>query len=165
MTAFTGTIPDFSTLEELTSSDMQALSDALSSLTEPMSSYTCAVTASTTAPAGLTVSAKYRQTGKRVEFQIEVTFGSGSAGSGSYSFSLPVASAGTTGQVMGPVTVLDASTPGVYITGLTAWQNTSTTIAVSGSAGTRLGNASTGIAAITWATGDTWKIKGWYDAS
>lgn len=168
MPAFTGSLNSIVSGIKINGTDLANWHDILNALTNSWTAFTPSWVASVTNPVlnnGL-IQAFYFQDGKLVHFRITITFGSTTtAGSGNYTFGLPVASIEEIGVPVGDCVVQDASVTTNRIAGLCAWLNTTTTIAVTGSTAARMTNASTGIAAITWAAGDQIQIKGTYEAA
>jgi len=97
LTTWTGTLPTFLAGEEMPATKPDIHGDVLAALTDPWSSYTPALTGSTTDPTlgtGGSITGAYIQTGKLVIGRFQITFGTSgvNGGSGTYSVSLPVAS-------------------------------------------------------------------------
>lgn len=107
-----------------------------------------------------TITGRYYKVGKLVYFTIAFVFGSTSvAGNGVYTFTLPVTSIGGS-QPVGTASIIDADA--ARYTGV-AIMLTSTTVFVLNSDATTGGVS--GTVPMTWATGDTVTIAGFYEAA
>jgi hypothetical protein len=106
-----------------------------------------------------TLTGRYDKVGKKVTFSISFVFGSTSnAGVGNFfTFSLPSTAVSTAFGVFN-ARLLDSGTQ--WYTGLAGYLASTTTVAVlnNGATGSGIGAGSP----ITWATGDTLTIEGWY---
>lgn len=110
-----------------------------------------------------TLTGNYTKVQKMVFIRVVFTFGSTStAGSGSLSFTLPTTAAGTNHALTH--TTLDASPAGRYNG---AAVTTTTTVLPYYTPSAAGGADRTGVAGvpITWASGDTVTISGWYEAA
>jgi hypothetical protein len=169
MTNFTGTVPDFTADEELTSTDMQTISDLLTALTDAWTSYTPTWSTTGTAPAlgNGTLVGKYKQIGKTVKVYIALTAGSSTTfGSNTFTFALPVAAANT--RLTGVAQCFDSSAAGNRCAGALDLV-TSTTVDIyaygNNSPGSPVGgNVASGVP-FTWASGDRLVIELEYEAA
>ncbi len=110
-----------------------------------------------------TITARYRQDGKRVNFRITITVGSlTTLGSGVYVFALPVATGDPANITYGSAMVFDSSA-GVNLSRLARFPflGTSTTVTLVDINGTRMSDVSAPVLAV----GDIISITGTYEAA
>jgi len=108
-----------------------------------------------------TLTGKYVQVGKTVHFAIEINMGSTTTyGTGSWNIGLPVTASGTSVRMAFPAIILDNS-PAARTLGAGTINTTSDMVVIA--------EGNTGILAstapITWASGDTLRISGTYEAA
>lgn len=159
---WTGTIPSFPAGGKERGADAQTMADVLTALTAAWTSWTPTLT-NLTQGAGGTVSAKYRRTGKTIDFRFLFIYGTGSAVGTGPQFTLPAAPSSdfvaTAGAFIGSGYLIDnagSARPaiGLYVSGSTItiqfWNATPT---------------NTGITATvpwTWNAGDILELHGTY---
>lgn len=137
--------------------------DQFNALGDPWTAYTPTWTAVTTNPVlnNGTLTGKYREIGKTIDYRIELTIGSTTTlGSGNYRFTFPVTARAATGFApLGRALCFDTSlTARAY---RNVGYNTTTTLLLSDDSGTQVSNT----VPFTWATGDVLVIQGQYEAA
>lgn len=115
-----------------------------------------------------TVTAKYVQVGKSIQFKLSLVFGSSTAVSGSVSVTLPVTSTALVGSgvPLGSARLIDISAGLFYVGFATHLSTTTMKVSWSGASGsgqieTNLSNVSP----VTWAVSDEFQINGFYEAA
>lgn len=96
MSVFTGTVRAAAFgVERLKASDLETIRQAVAASAEPWTSFTPVWTSTGTAPAfgSSTITGRYRQVGKTVDFGVYILFAGATFGTGVYFFSLPVSAA------------------------------------------------------------------------
>lgn len=163
MGVYTGTLPAFTVLEVLTSTDMTSIMAAIGALNSPRSTYTPTWRATTTPPVlnnGVLVG-RYTQVGKFVVFEAQLTIGSTSTvGAGAYSLDIPVPAASFARQPVA-ASILDVSAGGSGHFSCTG---------VIGPSGTAVGidNVASQVSAVfpmVPAVGDVYAVSGIYEAA
>lgn len=137
----------------------------VAALTAAWTTWTPALTASTTSPTlgtGSAVSGYYKQIGKLVVYWARIQFGTAgvAAGTGDYRVSLPVTAAARSGAVFGQGFIFDDSASTAELC-VARYQSTTTVDLIIGSATEVVTNANPW----TWAANDYITISGTYEAA
>lgn len=116
---YTGSPPTFSLGEKTgIAAKLNQLRDAIRGFTDPWTSWTPTLTASTTNPTNWTVTGRYMRVGKLVVAHFTLTAAAGvTAGSDQYRVALPATPSSSGLGVVGPVMLWDVS-PGAVSTGV-----------------------------------------------
>jgi len=147
--------------------DLANLADSATGIESAWTSYTPSWTAVTTNPVinNGTITGKYKQIGKTVFFSVFVTMGSTTTyGTGEWRISLPVTAASAKGVVVN-LLALDSGAAWYHGLALSAWINSTTTIALVQSEGGSAISGFTSTNPMTWATNDEFFITGIYEAA
>jgi len=162
MSTFTGTIATISAGDEILDSDLDTWHDALVAAAGAWTPYTPTLTNVTLGNGTLT--GKYRQVGKTVDFSISLTFGTTTAFTGSIGFGLPVTAVDVNWTAAG--FLFDSSNSEARQGAIV---NPSTTVALLYAAGMGPGATSSGPVdatnPFTWASPDLVRISGTYEAA
>jgi hypothetical protein len=158
---WSGTVPDFTVIEELLAADLQTISDILTALTEPWEAYAPAWTGGSPAIGNGTLQGFYIEIGKLTLFRINLIAGSTTTfGSTAWTLGLPVTHNVATGQAVGKASLNDSSATGNRM-GRLAWVNGATGIALGDESAGRVSNT----VPFTWASGDQCTVSGFYEGA
>lgn len=163
MGVFTGTVPQFVAFARGRAPSFQTLADIATAETAAWTVWTPTLT-SLTLGSG-TVTARYRQVGKTVDYRFKFTLGAGSAVASGPRFTLPVQQAAYLAATIDPFgrgTLGDASTNS-YACEVRISSGTTVEIVGIGTAG--IHTAVTSTVPFTWGTGDTISVAGSYEAA
>ena len=160
MSTFTGTIPTFSSGEDLTATDLTTVTNQLHAIADSWTSYTpvWGNTGTANSLGNGTLTGSYKQSGKDVDFTIRLTIGSTTTfGSATFTFTVPVA---MVDRFTCMASLFDSSAITNRTAGAVDMVN-STTIDIYAAPG---GNV-TATVPFTWATSDRIVISGKYEAA
>lgn len=144
----------------LTAANLNTLRDALRAVGDPLGVFAPAWTATTANPtlSNGTITGGYSAAGKRIDFTIEVLFGSSTtAGSGAYQLTIPVAGA-VANMPVGPALIRTSS--GQRYTGIAYLHTTSELRVIMSATDDQLAHDT-----IVWANGDRFTISGTYESA
>lgn len=159
MTAWSGTLPTFASMQPPTATEMDELVGAVHGLTDAWTSYAPSWTASVNPAIGNgTMVGAYIRTGKFVVATIGLTMGSTTTyGTGTWLFSLPITAAATTMHI-GTALIYDASVTTNRRAGAVYLSSTSVVaIAADGDVGAAV--------PFTWTTSDVLRFTITYEAA
>lgn len=155
------TIPDFTSLPGglVTETELQAVADALDEIGDPWTSYVTTM-GNVTLNNG-TLTAAYRETGKKIDGWIRLVLGSSTAITGSPTFTLPVPAAAARSVMSSPGYYDSSAASGSAYKGGFAFNNTTTNLLLRDDSSAVLSSTNP----FTWATGDEIFVPFSYEAA